>query len=242
MSVPPGGDAALPPDARVVRSWQRNAAPWTRAVRDGAIASRIAVTNAAIIDAVAASAPATLLDVGCGEGWLCHHFAQQGVACVGVDVVPALVEQARAAHPAHTPTGDYRTVSYEDIAAGALITDWRGRFDVAVSNFALIGDEAVAQMLRALPPLLSPRGILVIQTLHPVTARGDAPYVDGWREGSWAGFSDDFTDPAPWYFRTISSWVDLVRRCGYTLEEMREPVHPSTGAPSSLILRARVHA
>jgi hypothetical protein len=45
----------------------------------------------------------------------------------------------------------------------------------------------------------------IIQTLHPLIACGDFSYQDAWREGSWAGFSDDFTDLAPWYFRTLES-------------------------------------
>ncbi|MCA0375424.1 MAG: class I SAM-dependent methyltransferase [Gemmatimonadetes bacterium] len=241
------GDDAPLSDARVVRSWQRNAAPWTRAVREGAIGSRIAVTNAAILDTVRAVRPRTVLDIGCGEGWLSHALAADGMICAGVDVVPALVEQARLAHPAGTPPGDYRVASYEDIADGALtdparLADWRGRFDVAVSNFALIGDDAVARMLAAVPALLAPAGHLIIQTLHPVVAGGDAPYVDGWREGSWSGFSDDFTDPAPWYFRTIASWIALVHAAGFQLVALHEPIHPGTGRPASLVLCARPRA
>jgi hypothetical protein len=77
-----------------------------------------------------------------------------------------------------------------------------------------------------------------MQTLHPAAASMDAPYTDGWREGSWAGFSSDFRDPAPWYFRTIGSWVALLHRSGFQLTALREPVHPHTGAPASLLLVA----
>jgi hypothetical protein len=59
---------------------------------------------------------------------------------------------------------------------------------------------------------------------------------DGWREGSWAGFNDGFTDPPPWYFRTLGSWVKLYADHGVRLDEVREPVHPATGKPVSLIL------
>jgi hypothetical protein len=69
-------------------------------------------------------------------------------------------------------------------------------------------------------------------------ATADLPYVDGWREGSWAGFSSDFSDPAPWYFRTLESWKRLIADAGFQLLEMREPIHPVTGKPASVIFIA----
>jgi 2-polyprenyl-3-methyl-5-hydroxy-6-metoxy-1,4-benzoquinol methylase len=224
---------------RIVDSWQQNATPWTRAVREGEIGSRVAVTNGAILSVLRALGPARLLDVGCGEGWLCHGLAREGTACVGVDMIPDLVEAARAAHPAGAAPATYLVHDYDAIAAGALHAAGSAPFDVIVSNFALIGDRPVARLLQALPALLAPGGRVVIQTLHPVMSSLDAPYQDGWREGSWSGFAADFRDPAPWYFRTISGWVALLGESGLTLERMIEPVHPETGRPASLILMAR---
>ncbi|MEO8577470.1 MAG: class I SAM-dependent methyltransferase, partial [Gemmatimonadales bacterium] len=93
-------------------------------------------------------------------------------------------------------------------------------------------------MVTSVASLLNDGGSFVIQTLHPVAAGGDEPYQDGWRKGSWAGFSEDFTDPAPWYFRTIEGWIRLIGESGLTLADLREPVHPITGKPASLILIA----
>lgn len=212
-------------DAAILASWSRNANPWTSAVRGGDIESRTLVTNAAIVDAVRARAPRTGVDLGCGEGWLVRALPE--VQMVGVDAIEGLVEQARAAGG-----GQFRVLSYERIAAGELAL----AADVAVANFSLIGKEAVDGLFAAAPSYLRQGGTLVVQTVHPVTACGDAPYADGWRAGSWAGFSDDFQDAPPWYFRTISSWVALFQTHGLRLVEMREPLHPRTGKPVSLIL------
>lgn len=217
-------------DAQVVDAWHVNAAPWTAAVRDGRIESRRLVTDAAVVDAVMARAPRTALDLGCGEGWLARALAARGVAVTGVDAVPALVAQARSAGG-----GTFRVASYEEIAAGALAPL---RVDVAVANFALIGREAVDALVGAVPTLLTPGGAFVVQTLHPLQATGDLPYVDGWRPGSWAGFGPEFGDPAPWYFRTLASWVRLLTGHGLRLAALHEPVHPGTGRPASVILVA----
>lgn len=212
-------------DTHIIDSWGKNAAPWVTAVREGEIESRLLVTNRAIVEAVRSRAPASGIDIGCGEGWLVR--ALDGIAMTGVDVVPGLVDAARAAGG-----GDFLAMSYEEIAQGRLQLS----ADVAVCNFSLLGDESVAGLFRAAPTYLRPGGALIVQTMHPVVACGDAPYRDGWREGSWAGFNAGFTDPPPWYFRTLGSWVRLYADHGLQLQELREPVHPKTGKPASLIL------
>ncbi len=215
----------MPNDAGVIDAWSKNTDPWTAAVRGGQIESRTLVTNRAIVDAVRSRAPRTALDIGCGEGWLVR--ALDGVDMIGVDVVRGLVERAREAGG-----GDFRVLSYEQIAAGEL----DARVDAAVCNFSLIGKESVEGVFGAARSLLNPDGAFIVQTLHPALACGDAPYRDGWREGSWAGFSADFADAPPWYFRTLESWIALFGRNGLRLLELREPVHPHTGKPLSVIL------
>jgi 2-polyprenyl-3-methyl-5-hydroxy-6-metoxy-1,4-benzoquinol methylase len=221
---------AMNHEAHILHSWNANASPWTDAVREDQIASRRLITNKAIVDAVMDRKPRTVLDIGCGEGWLARSLAERGVKVTGVDAVPGLIEQARLAGGA-----DYRVATYEDIAAGAL-DDLR--VDLVAINFALIGAESVDRLLGYVPRLINSNGALVIQTLHPVVAGGDLPYKEGWREGSWAGFNCHFTDPPPWYFRPLASWVRLIIGTGLRLVEMREPVHPETGKPASVIFVA----
>lgn len=216
----------MDPEAHILRSWSKNAGPWTRAIGEKRIESRTLVTDAAIVDAVMSRSPRTVLDIGCGEGWLVRALIERGVQVTGVDAIPELIEAAKRLGP-----GDYRVASYEDIAEGRLDV----RVDAAVANFALLGAESVNQLVSAVPRLLSPGGTFIIQTLHPVVAGGDAPYKEGWREGSWAVANLDFSDPAPWYFRPLESWVRLLVTSGFRLVEMREPVNPQTGRPASVI-------
>jgi hypothetical protein len=89
-----------------------------------------------------------------------------------------------------------------------------------------------------MPSLLQAHGTLIVQTLHPVIACGDSAYQDGWREGSWAGFDAAFTDPAPWYFRTLQGWIKLFADHGFRLLELREPLYPKLKRPASVIFIA----
>ena len=214
-------------DQRVLRSWSANVGAWTDAVRDRKIESRNLVTDDAVVRVVAALDPKTVLDLGCGEGWLARRLSESGAKVTGVDAIPGLIEEAKSAGG-----GEFFTVSYEEIARGALDI----RVDVVVANFTLIGKDAVDDVVGAVPGMLNPGGALVVQTLHPHAATGDQPYVDGWREGSWSGFGPEFTDPAPWYFRTLASWIALLVSSGLKVSAVHEPVNPLTGKPASLIL------
>lgn len=179
----------------------------------------------AITEAVLSHHPESVLDIGCGEGWLIRELASRVPHLVGVDVVPDLIEQAERAGG-----GDFLVASYEDIAAGAV----EDSFDVVVCNFSLLGKDSVEALFGAVPAILKTGGVFIVQTLHPAVA-GNLPYIDGWREGSWAGFGSGFVDPAPWYFRTLESWVALFSNNGFRLLGMREPIHPKTHKPVSVI-------
>lgn len=216
-------------DTEIIDAWHANAAPWTAAVRAGDIASRRLVTDGAIIDAVLSRTPRSVLDVGCGEGWLARALASHGVEVTGIDVVPALIEQARAAGG-----GRFSVASYEDLAAGRNHV----MVDAVVCNFSLIGRPSVDGLFASVRSLLQPGGSFIVQTLHPWSACGDLDYAEGWRDGSWAGFGPDFAQPAPWYFRTLQSWLALFTASGLYVRELREPLHPATNKPASIIFIA----
>lgn len=213
-------------EARILGSWSENATPWISAVRERQIESRRLVTDAAILEAIRERSPRCVLDIGCGEGWLVRALGQVGVRALGVDAVPQLIERAREAGG-----GDFRALSFDDLAAGKVYL----QADVAVCNFSLLGHRPVERLLRSVPSFLGADGVFLVQTLHPVAACGDGPYLSGWREGDWAGLTGAFTEPAPWYFRTLQAWVDLFQASGLELLQLREPLHPRTGKPASVI-------
>lgn len=213
-------------DAKIVELWAKNAQPWTVSVREKQIESRNQGTDQAVVDAILSCSPRSVLDIGCGEGWLVRKLAANNVSVVGIDVVPALIEAAERAGG-----GDFFAMSYEEIATGKLEVS----VDVIVCNFSLLGKESVEGIFRVAPSLLDRHGSFIVQTLHPVIACGDLPYREGWRRGSWAGFSADFSDPPPWYFRTLESWIKLFVDGGFRLREVREPVQEETQKPASVI-------
>ena len=197
-------------DRTLAESWDRNAANWTRVVRESLIPSRGAGTDAAILDAIAGRAPRRLLDIGCGEGWLIRAAAAlTGCACVGIDGAAALIEAARAVDPANA----YHVLDYNDFAAANIGAE----FDVAVFNYSLFAED-IAPLLHAAAGRLAPGGVVLIQTLHP-----GAGQEDGWRSEDFAAFAGGDWVSMPWYYRSLDSWRTAVARAGLGVREMREP-------------------
>jgi hypothetical protein len=171
-----------------------------------------------------------------------------GMQTVGVDIVPDLIQQALASSgEAVAQGGEAVAQGGEAIAKGgaefqvqdyAAIAkrEWRCLpCGAAVCNFSLLGNESVESLIAALPYYLDADKLLVIQTLHPLTACGAQPYQDGWREGSWCGFSSEFSNPAPWYFRTVESWHALLERSGFAVKQCIEPRIAAAAPPASII-------
>ncbi|ABA73912.1 class I SAM-dependent methyltransferase [Pseudomonas fluorescens] len=216
------------PESILLQSWHHNAQAWTEAVRSGAIESRRQVTDQAMLLAVMWRQPERVLDLGCGEGWLLRALAERGFEAVGVDGDPTLVEAARVAgsSPVHV-------ASYEDLVEAKV--DIGRDYDLICANFSLLHQDIIP-LLAAMNALLVPGGALVIQTLHPWSvAAGD--YQDGWREETFNGFKGQW-QPMPWYFRTLSSWLNALDMAGLQLISLREPQHPQSPVPQSLLMIA----
>lgn len=216
---------------RLLASWQSNAAAWTEVVRSGQIESRHLVTDQAIVAAVLACQPRTVLDLGCGEGWLSRRLSEH-CEVVGVDGSASLIEAARQAQTASPFELSYQVLSYAELAQNPLAA---GRdFDLIVANFALL-DQELEALFCALHQLSTSQSIFLIQTLHPDTI--SAP--EGWQSENFSGFGSASWTPMPWYFRPLQAWQALLTRSGWQVLAIEEPRHPQSAKPLSLLLKAQ---
>ncbi|MEQ8816804.1 MAG: class I SAM-dependent methyltransferase [Thalassobaculum sp.] len=206
-----------PTEHRLAELWEANAGLWARALSEGRIASR-RQTDGAILTAVARHGARSVLDLGCGEGWLVRRLSSEaGCRVTGIDGSPALIGAARRAHPA----GDYRHLTYADIVAAPEAVG--GPYDAVVVNFALF-DHLAHDLVAAAASRLTFGGALIVQTLHPWSTADD-DYRHGWRVENFADIAAEGESwaPVPWYFRTLEGWIALVRDAGLTVADLREP-------------------
>jgi SAM-dependent methyltransferase len=123
-------------------------AGWERAAEHYADAFGILTkkTADALLDAVGAREGTRLLDVACGPGFVSGSAALRGAEVVGLDFSPAMIGQARRAHPSiQFREGDAEALPFEDAT-----------FDAVIMNFGLLHlarpDSAITEARRVLRP------------------------------------------------------------------------------------------
>jgi 2-polyprenyl-3-methyl-5-hydroxy-6-metoxy-1,4-benzoquinol methylase len=106
----------------------------------------------ALVDTLA---PASVLDVGCGEGRFCRMLAARGIATTGIDPTAALIDHARARHP----DGHYQVAAAETMAMEP------GSFDLVVCYLSLIDVPDLDTALARITAAIRPGGHLLIANL-----------------------------------------------------------------------------
>jgi SAM-dependent methyltransferase len=209
--------------------WDTSAAAWIDLQGEFGDFGRVHVLDAPMLALVDALAPATVLDVGCGEGRFCRMLEARGLATTGVDPTAALIERARALHP----QGDYRVEGAEAMTVGA--------HDLVVCYLSLIDMPDLDAALTRTVAAIRPSGHLLIANL---TAFNTAAVHLGWVKpliGEPSFPIDHYLEERP--RRTAWRGVDIVNHHrprkrymqallnqGLVLTHFDEP--PATGGPS----------
>lgn len=206
--------------------WDQNAQAWAEVIRSQGIASR-AVTTQALLQKIFSPAPESVLDLGCGEGFLSAEVRKRNIFYHGVDASPKLIEIARREH------GDFfSAVSYEDLRK----KNWQAPrpFDLAVFNFSLFA-EKISPLLQAVRSLLKPDGRVLIQTLHPCFAL--PVYRSAWNKEDFKTMSVPFSGSMDWYGRTLQDWFQEFAQSQWRVESLQEPLLDAR--PASIIFELR---
>jgi SAM-dependent methyltransferase len=214
--------------------WQASAGAWIASLGDHGDFGRRYILDPVMLPRALARAPATALDVGCGEGRFCRMLRRHGVDVTGVDPTPALLAAARR----RDARGTYLEARAEQLPCGDAT------FDLVVSYLSLIdiddSDAAIAEMAR----VLRPGGALLIANLNGFnTACADQGWItDG--TGRRRHYPvDHYMEPRPvwveWagvrvinHHRPMRAYMQALLGAGLTLTWFDEP-EPSADAPPS---------
>lgn len=210
----------------VLHSWGINAEAWNILVDAKGIPSRT-YTNNAILQAINLHHPKTILDVGCGEGWIAGELGED-VSYTGIDGTDFLIEKAKLKNP----KAIFHLSTYDDILLGK--TSFLSTYNVIVFNYSLYQKDNLGQLLQVLSSFLDKNGHVLIQTVHPYfLVKNFGLYRSSWVENAWDGLQGDFKAPHPWYCRTFQAWFMVFKNAGF--QTALQEITSASGEPISVI-------
>lgn len=179
-----------------------------------------------------------VLDLACGQGFLCRELARRGAQVTGVDASSEMVRLART-YESGNPLG----VTYLHADAADLRDLEDGSFDIVICNLSLMDiadlDGALAEAAR----VLVPGGRFIFSILHPCFHPPNARFVSDsagrvfhravsryyqemhwWPEGG-----DSLRSRVGAIHRTLSTYLNALARHNLAPVHMEEPVPTAEG-------------
>ncbi len=228
-------------DREVGRLWDGNADAWTLLARQGYDIYRDYFNTPAFLAMLPEVLGLRGLDIGCGEGNNTRLVAQRGAIMIGVDISPKFIGHARSKEQ-ETRLG----IEYLAASGSALPFDDES-FDFAVAFMSLMDMADQEGAVREAHRVLKPGGFFQFSITHPCfqTPRFKAVYDESgervavecgdyfagaervleWIFGAAPPEAREGLEKfrIPTFFRTLSSWMNLLLETGFTLERMAEP-------------------
>lgn len=159
-----------------------------------------------LVEAVAPSAEARVLDVACGPGFLALAFAARCREVVGIDLTDAPLSiaeknrQDQALTNVRFQHGDAEQLSFA-----------KGEFDVVVSRFALHHTENPGQVLREMARVSKKRGTVVVEDLITSEYR---------ERGDYQNKVERLRDPSHTRALSRSELITLCTAAGLEIEKL----------------------
>ena len=161
----------------------------------------------------------SVLDAGCGQGYLCRMLARQGAIVTGVE--PAEVWYRYAVErEQHEPLGI--TYLQQDLS---LLTSLENTFDIAIANMVFMDIPDYQTAIRNCIAALKRGGNFVFSILHPCFEED----ANKWNKKGYVEVREYFNDYminkgyASTFHRPLSSYLNLVIGAGCVVQRIIEP-------------------
>jgi SAM-dependent methyltransferase len=207
--------------------WNRVAEDWRRQVGEEGDANRILNSDPVLWAFAGDVKGRTVLDAGCGTGYLSKKLHDRGARVIGMDFAERMITIARA----HHPDLDFRV---DSCATLRTLTD--AHFDLVIANYVLMDTPDLQGTLHAFHRVLKPDGMAVLIFSHPcfpqgratvsqnsdeITYRWDFSYFEQRQciDSPWAHFTSEFI----WFHRPLSDYWKAFRATEFVVVDFEEP-------------------
>jgi SAM-dependent methyltransferase len=207
--------------------WNRIADDWRTQVGDDGDGNRILNSDPVLWKFAGDINGRTVLDAGCGTGYLSKKLRDRGARVTGIDFSERMIEIARA----QNPDIDFRVDSCSELAT---IDD--EHFDMVIANYVLMDIPDLRATMEAFNRVLKADGVAVLVFSHPCFPQGRAtvsengeeicydwsfPYFEQRKctDPPWAHFKSEFI----WFHRPLSDYWKAFMAAGFVVVDFEEP-------------------
>jgi ubiquinone/menaquinone biosynthesis C-methylase UbiE len=212
---------------RIRDFWNRVADDWQTQIGAARDSNRVLNSDPVLWAFAGQVGGLTVLDAGCGTGYLSEQLRDRGAVVTGVDISERMIEIARAQHP----NIDFRVDSCSELRA---IKD--GEFDLVIANYVLMDTPDLEGTMHAFSRVLRTKRTAVLVFSHPCFPQGRATVSTGGQETNycwifpyferrscvdppWGHFTSDFT----WFHRPLSDYWKAFKMAGFIVQDFEEP-------------------
>jgi len=213
--------------ADVRRLWNALAEDWRIQVGDAGDANRRLNSDPVLWAFVGEVAGLSVLDAGCGTGYLTKQLADRGARVQGVDLADGMIAIARATYPG---------IEFHVDSVSELRSVADGEMDLVIANYVLMDTPDLQATIGSFHRVLKGGGVAVVVFSHPCFPQGravkrlegervsyawDFPYFGQRRcvDPAWAHFTSEFI----WFHRPLSDYWKAFVGAGFAVVDFEEP-------------------
>ncbi len=181
----------------------------------------------------------TILDAGCGQGYLSRILASRGAQVTGIDISANLVQIARAQDPDHT-------ITYQVANLCQPLPAYRQHFDLVASHFVLNDVYDYQGFLSTLGSVMKSGGRLVLSMNHPysLVVRGHVhDYFDTGKPVPYRGLAESGVE-VHFYHHTLEEYLDACFAADFQLHRLLDiptPIDRTTKLRSDALMKPGYH-
>jgi 2-polyprenyl-3-methyl-5-hydroxy-6-metoxy-1,4-benzoquinol methylase len=160
-------------DKQILELWDHKARDWDIQVGDDGDSNRILNSDPVLWSFAGNVAGLSVLDAGCGTGYLARQLCLKGASVTAVDFSPQMIEIAQFRANQNNLNIDFNLDSCTELKS---LPD--EQFDMIISNYVLMDLLDFEEAIKAFNRVLKPSGIAIIVFSHPCFPQGSSTTVN----------------------------------------------------------------